>query len=138
MIYNFTNLTSRADCQFLIQEVEKQKRSLTHKLEALRMKDISAEGRSEARDAEILRLSTELVAVETIIAQLPDGKTKNTFLAKREDIQYKLARLNRQRASNGVTADVERDYDIGSVEAQVAVADDFIAGITTHMNAIPE
>lgn len=137
MNVNYSNLTSRADCQFLIQEVEKQKRILNNKIETLRIKDSSAEDRAQARQNEILRLTAELASVENML-QHATGAERQRYLDKQVDLQYKLSRLNRSHSSNGIIADVERDYDIGLLEAQLSIAADFISGITTHMNAIPE
>lgn len=137
MNVNYSNLTSRADCQFLIREMETQKRSLANELERLRIKDDKIEYRSQSRHSQILRLTADLASTENTLLTAT-GSDREFFLEKKIDLEYKIGKLNRRSNVNSAVADVERDYDIGVLEAQFNATVEFIDGLTIHMNAIPE
>ncbi len=138
MNVNFTILTSREDCHQLLKQVEKEKRNLAYKLEGLVLRHTNADGAGELLEAQIQSVSAEIDFMQSFIAGLPDGTNKEEQVDKLEDLEYKLIRLVRQRSTSGVSAIVEREYDIGLVQVQISEAEAFIAGITAHMNAIPE
>ncbi len=138
MNINFTILTSREDCHQLLKQVAKERRGLAYKLEGLVLRHTNADGSGQMLEAEIQSVTSEIAFLRTFIEGLPDGQNKIEQVEKLQDLEYRLIRLVRQRSTSGVTAIVEREYDMGLVQAQIAEADAFITGITTHMNAIPE
>lgn len=136
MIYSFTNLKTVADCDMLIAISNKEKADLEFRKLSLTRQLETSEDSSVEVGAELQAITAELVAKQSIVGTLPEGKAKQDMLLsiKRLDV-LKTVFENRQR-NFGVVSRLEKEYDIGCIETKIGETDAFITGVNDRKTQI--
>lgn len=129
MNYSIQNLNEVADCNVLLSWATREKADLNFKkLSDERLTSRYAETAQEL-DAVLQGVLAELAAVETIIAVLPEGPTKEEAVNKKTRLEYKKFLLETRRESYGTVALLEKEMDLARVVQEISEVDAFMATI---------
>jgi hypothetical protein len=138
MNYSISNLTEVADCNELLTWAAREKGDLEYrKLSDERLTARYAETSLEV-NADLQAVIAEISALETVIAVLPDGPTKDDNLNKKVRLEYRKFLLETRKQSFGTVALLEKEMDLGRVIQEIEEADAFIAAVTTQKELLQE
>lgn len=137
MSYSVLTITTRPDCQALINIATAEKDDMDYRRTGLVRQNNSATGTSLTIESSLAAVNAELGALATIIAALPPGPTLEENLVKQKKADYKKFLLEQRRINYGPIARVEREYDIARLDEGILESDAFIAELTARMNELP-
>ncbi|MFT3910940.1 MAG: hypothetical protein QM737_16090 [Ferruginibacter sp.] len=137
MNYTVSLISSRADCQALIDTANDDKDSLVYRKTGLQRQMQSASSNTVGIEADLAAAVAEIEALNTVIANLPPGNTREETSVKLTKAEYKKFLLEQRKGNYGSTALIGKEYDIACVEQQIAETDAFIQSLTTRMNELP-
>ena len=136
MSYSVNKITTVVDCDLLLDWAVNEKSTLNLK----KLNEQSAAnhyGSSSLQiDAELQGVNAELSASETIIAALPDGKSKVEAIKKRTRQEYRKFLLVNRKESYGVVALLEKELDLANLDLELNEVDTFIAAVNTRKAAL--
>lgn len=135
-MYSLNRITTVADCDALLTWANKEKADLTFKRMSEERFSANYSNTSIEIDAVLQGVITEITAEETIIAVLPEGKTKEEHLKKKYRLEYKKFLLENRRENYGVVALLENELDLERINKEIVEVDAFIAGITAHRDTL--
>lgn len=136
MNYSVQNLTQVTDCDVLLSWAQKEKADLNFKkLSEERLTTKYAETALEV-DAVLQGVIAELTAVDTIIAVLPEGPTKDDTINKKTRLEYKKFLLETRKESYGTVALLEKEMEVARVIQEIEEVDAFIAAINAKRTAL--
>jgi hypothetical protein len=137
MDYTVSMITSRADCQVLIDTANVDKDSLVYRKTGLERQKQSAGATTVGIDADLAAVEAEIAALDTVISTLPEGTVKEENKVKLTKAQYKKFLLDQRKPNFGSIALIEKEYNIGCIEQSIAETDAYILALTTRMEALP-
>jgi len=136
MNYTVSLLTTRPDCQALIDIATTEKSDLNYRKTGLMRQSQNATLTSAEIEAELTSVNAELAALQTLIDNLPDGPIKEDTIRRYKKADYKKVLLEGRRGKYGVLSILEREYDIACIDLDIAEADAFITALTDRLNAL--
>ena len=107
MVYNFTLLKTKEDCNALLAVATEQKASLEFRKMSLVRHRATSSGSAQEIDTDLLALSGQISISQTIISNIPDGEVKNKEMVKLLGLQYRKAVLEQRKNSHGAIAVME-------------------------------
>lgn len=137
MDYSLTILTSRPDCQALIEIANAEKDNLAYRKFGLQRQRQAASGNSVEIDADLAAVNAELSALQIILTSVPAGPTYEETVVRLTKAEYKKFLLEQRKVSYGPIAMVQREYDIACIDQAIAETDSFVANVTTRMGELP-
>ncbi len=137
MNYSVSLLTTRPDCQSLIEFANREKATLAYRKEGLERQRDSATLSSQEIQASLLAVTSELAALQSVYDTMPEGPSKQDVLGKIKKNEYKKFQLEQRKENYGVIALLEKEYDIANIDSSIIETDDFIDQVTTRMNQLP-
>ena len=136
MTYSVQNLTDVADCNVLLSIAAREKADLNFKkLSDERLTTRFAETSLEL-DADLQGVLAELSALETVIAVLPEGPSKDEALNKRTRLEYKKFLLETRKESYGSVALLEKEMDLARVIRELTEVDAFMVAISNQKSTL--
>ncbi|NJL13363.1 MAG: hypothetical protein HC913_10415 [Microscillaceae bacterium] len=129
MEYSFNQLTTVADCDALLALAGKEKADLEFKQLSLRRSRDSYLERSTQLNSDIQVGESELAALNTVIAGLPEGEIKEDNENRRTRLQFRLFTLNESLEKYGSVALLEKEMEMGLVEKQLEELQLFITAL---------
>jgi hypothetical protein len=136
MNYSVQNLTQVTDCDVLLTWAQKEKADLNFKkLSEERLTTKYSETAIEV-DAVLQGVIAELTAVDTIIAVLPEGPTKDDTINKKTRLEYKKFLLETRKESYGTVALLEKEMELARVIQEIEEVDAFISAINAKRTAL--
>lgn len=131
-MYSVTNLTTIADCDVLLTMANKEKADLVFKkLSEERL--VTNYSTTSVEIAAVLQgVIAEIAAVDTILAVLPEGSTKEAEEKRKVRLEYKKFLLENRKESYGAVALLEKELDLQRVIKQLDEIDVFIDAVTVH------
>jgi hypothetical protein len=136
MTYNFTFIKSKLDCETLINIATQAKEDLEFRKLSLERQRKTTTMTSVEVETEIQSVTAEIAGLETYIATLPEGKSKEESVFKRKKLEYKLLLLSQRKNNYGVVALIEKEFDIGCIDKQLEETSSFINAVTQYMNSL--
>ena len=136
MAYSLNALTTRPECDVVVQDATEDRGRLTY---SLTVAGHSQEVRvSTASDitTDLAVANAQITALETIIPTLPVDAQEERQLEKRKYERERERLLDRQRSSGG-RALLARELDVALINAQVTELDAFIAAVQAHKATLP-
>ncbi len=130
MVYSFNLITLPNECDSLIRISERDKRNILARKELLSVRAENSAETVQDNSVELVTLNAELTAAITSIAGLPDGPKKEKQITKRVNLEARIRNLTFGDLTP--VNQVEREYDIAQMDAQVATIDAFITAVTAH------
>lgn len=136
MNYSVNNLTDVADCNVLLSMAAREKADLDFKkLSDERLTTRFAETSLEL-DADLQGVLAELAALETVIAVLPEGPSRDEALNKRTRLEYKKFLLETRKESYGSVALLGKQMDLARVVQELDEVDAFMVAISNKKSAL--
>ena len=137
MSYSVLTLTTKPDCQALINIATAEKGTLEYRRSGLVRQNQSATTTALEIETGLAAVDAELAALATIVATLPPGATLDDNIVKQTKAQYKKFLLEQRRINYGPIAVVEREYDIARLDEGILESENFIADLTVRMDELP-
>jgi hypothetical protein len=130
MNYSFNLITLPAQCDSLIKIAERDKRTILARKQSLSVRaENSAEDVSH-NIAELAILNAQVAAHTASIATMPDGPEKEKEITKKMDMEVRIRKMNEGELTP--MGQLERQYDIAQMDAQLLEIDAFIAAVAAH------
>ena len=131
-MYTVSNLTTIADCDVLLTMANKEKADLAFKKLSEERLVTNYSTTSVEIDAVLQGVLAEISAVDTIIATLPEGATKENEEKRKVLLEYKKFLLENRKESYGAVALLEKELDLERVNKQLDEVNLFIDAVTAH------
>ncbi|MGYP003392330186 len=131
-MYTVSNLTTIADCDVLLTMANKEKADLAFKKLSEERLVTNYSTTSVEIDAVLQGVLAEISAVDTIIATLPEGTTKENEEKRKVRLEYKKFLLENRKESYGAVALLEKELDLERVNKQLEEVNLFIDAVTAH------
>lgn len=130
MTYSVQNLTEVTDCEMLITLSQKEKADLEfQKLSAERLTTKYRDNSVEI-ESTLQGVIAELDGVNTVLAVVPAGPTRDDLLNRKTKLEYKKFLLENRKSSYGVVALLEKQLDLERINREITEVDGFITVIT--------
>jgi len=131
-MYSVTNLTTIADCDVLLNMANKEQGDLTFKKLSEERLVTNYSTTSVEIDAVLQGVIAEIAAVDSILAVLPNGPTKDSEEKRKVRLEYKKFLLENRKESYGAVALLEKELDLERVNKQLDEVNLFIDAVTAH------
>ena len=131
-MYSVTNLTTIADCDVLLNIANKEKADLAFKKLSEERLVTNYSTTSVEIDAVLQGVIAEIAAVDSILAVLPNGPTKDSEEKRKVRLEYKKFLLENRKESYGAVALLEKELDLERVNKQLDEVNLFIDAVTAH------
>jgi len=131
-MYSVTNLTTIADCDVLLTMANKEKADLAFKKLSEERLVTNYSTTSVEIDAILQGVIAEIAAVDSILAVLPSGPTKDSEEKRKVRLEYKKFLLENRKESYGAVALLEKELDLERVNKQLDEVNLFIDAVTAH------
>jgi hypothetical protein len=131
-MYSVTNLTTIADCDVLLTMANKEKADLAFKKLSEERLVTNYSTTSVEIDAVLQGVIAEIAAVDSILAVLPNGPTKDSEEKRKVRLEYKKFLLENRKESYGAVALLEKELDLERVNKQLDEVNLFIDAVTAH------
>jgi hypothetical protein len=136
MNYSVSLLTTRPDCQALIDIATTDKRGLLYRREGLERNSQSATLNAAETEAELTAVTADIASLEAVINGLPDGPTRDVLILRYKKADVKKTLLEGRKEKYGVLSLLQRENDIACIDQDVIEIDAFITALTDRMNAL--
>ncbi len=131
-MYSVTNLTTIADCDVLLTMANKEKADLSFKKLSEERLVTNYSSTSVELDAVLQGVNAEIAAVDSVIAVLPEGSTKDSEEKRKVRLEYKKFLLENRKESYGAVALLEKELELERVNKQLDEVNVFIDAISAH------
>ena len=131
-MYTVSNLTTIADCDVLLTMANKEKADLVFKKLSEERLVTNYSTTSVEIDAVLQGVIAEIAAVDSILAVLPNGPTKDSEEKRKVRLEYKKFLLENRKESYGAVALLEKELDLERVNKQLDEVNLFIDAVTAH------
>ena len=131
-MYSVTNLTTIADCDVLLTMANKEKADLAFKKLSEERLVTNYSTTSVEIDVVLQGVIAEIAAVDSILAVLPNGPTKDSEEKRKVRLEYKKFLLENRKESYGAVALLEKELDLERVNKQLDEVNLFIDAVTAH------
>lgn len=122
-------ITTVADCDLLLSLAARERSDLEfRKLSVERQRSVYAENAGEV-EAELTAVNAELVAVNTVLENLPDGDIKDEQITKKMRLELKLRLLHEKKENYGIVALLVKEFGQARLEQELAAAQDFTTAV---------
>ena len=131
-MYSISNVTTIADCNVLLNMANKEKADLNFKKLSDERLVNNYSSTSVEISAVLQGVIAEISAINTVLAVLPDGLTKESEEKRKVRLEYKKFLLETRKESYGAVALLEKQLDLERVNKQIDEVDAFILAINNH------
>ena len=131
-MYSVTNLTTIADCDVLLTMANKEKADLAFKKLSEERLVTNYSTTAVEIDAVLQGVIAEIAAVDSILAVLPEGPTKDSEEKRKVRLEYKKFLLENRKESYGAVALLEKELDLERINKQLDEVNLFIDAVTAH------
>ena len=135
-MYSVSNLTTVADCDVLLGIAQKEKSDLNFKKLSEERLVTNYSNTAVEIDAILQGVNAEIAAVDTVIAILPEGPTKEAEEKRKVRLEYRKFLLENRKESYGAVALLDKELDLERVKKQIEEIDVFIAEVTAHRDTL--
>jgi len=136
MVYSVSSLTSASDCDLMLDVAEKQKSDLSFRKISLERRQTQYAENAVEFEADLQATTSELSALGTIIAALPEGQVKDDNITRQKKLELKLFLLNDKKENYGGIALVDKEFDLARVIKELEETDAFIAAVQARKAAL--
>ncbi|MDJ1473553.1 hypothetical protein [Xanthocytophaga flava] len=130
-------LTSRADCDKVLNELSDIKGNLEFRQISLTRSKDNAADRASSIDADLAAAEAEVTSLIAIIAALPESATKTEMENRKVRADYRLFTLQQRKAQFGTTAVILYESELGEIEQRLSVIDGSMNDVTIRKAALP-
>ncbi|MDJ1495157.1 hypothetical protein QNI19_19615 [Cytophagaceae bacterium DM2B3-1] len=137
MALTLTLLTSKADCDKVLDDLSDLKGELEYKQISLTRSRDNASDRASDIEATLASAQAEVDSLTAIIAVLPEGSTKTEMETRKVKAEYKLFTAEQRKLQYGTTAVILYESQLDEIEQRLSVIDGSMSSITTHKATLP-
>lgn len=131
-MYSVSNITTIADCDVLLGMAQKERSDLAFKKLSEERLVTNYSNTAVEIDAILQGVIAEIAAVDTVLAILPEGSTRDAEEKRKVRLEYRKFLLENRKESYGAVALLEKQLDLQRVIKQLDEVDLFIDQITAH------
>lgn len=136
MAYSVNSISTKADCDLLINIATKDKGDLEFRKVSLQRQQTNYSENSVEIAAELTAVNAELSALTTIINSLPDGETKDAQITRKKKAELKQFLLTERKDNYGSVALLSKELDLERVQKEIAEINAFVVAIEARKSAI--
>jgi len=136
MLYSFNLVTLASECDSLIAIAERDKLNLLARKQYLTTRTENYVENIQENTAELARLNAERDELTNIIAGMEEGLKKEKEITKQMEVEIRIRRINEKTTKVTPVTQVEREYDLVQLDAQLQEIEAFIVAITAHKNTL--
>lgn len=129
MSYSVSTLTSVADCDVLLNLIQKEVDDLSFQKTSLERQQKKYAETTVEVESEIKLVQAELDAVNTVLAGLPEGETKQDNVKKQKRFEYSLFLLNNRKTSYGAITLLEKEFSVARIAKELEEATAFVTAV---------
>ena len=134
--YPVSQLTTVSDCDAVLNIAASEQKNLEwKKLSVERQKEQYARNAISIA-ADLMAKQAEKQALDTVVANLPEGATKTENLTKRTKVEYSIFLLENRKTNYGDVALLEKEYDLQRVKRELEETVTFIEEVAARRAAI--
>ncbi len=138
MDYTLTDITTVADCDALLQAADTDQQELNFKkIQQTRAYGITSSG-SAGVDAQLAATIAEITGLETAVAGMPEGPSKQDLVDRLADLQHKKYLLEKRRRRYGSLAMIQKQYAITGTEKLLAENASYIDAVEQRKAELPK
>ncbi len=137
MNYSVLILTTKPDCQALINIASTEKETLAYRKTGLQRQHSTASVTSLGIEADMAAVVAELASLQAVLNMVPPGTTYDDALVRHKRAEYRKFLLEQRKGNYGPIALVEKEYDIACIDQAIAETDAFIAAVTARKDELP-
>ena len=137
MNYTVSHLTTRPDCQALLDIANAEKSDLDYRKTGLLRQRQTSTVTSFSIQSDLAAVNAEVSALEIILNALPPGPTYDDTMVRITKARYKQFLLEQRKGNYGPIALVEKEYDIACIDQAISETDAFIVSLTARMDELP-
>ena len=119
MTYSLAALTTKADCDALIDLANLEQDDLNFKKTLQERQYRAVTSGSTGIDAELAGVVSQITALDTAVATFPEGPAKQDLDDKLVALRNKKYLLEKRRRHYGTLALIQKEHAIASVEMQI-------------------
>lgn len=135
-MYSVSNITTIADCDVLLGMAQKERSDLAFKKLSEERLVTNYSNTAVEIDAILQGVIAEIAAVDTVLAILPEGSTRDAEEKRKVRLEYRKFLLENRKESYGAVALLEKQLDLERVIKQLDEVDVFIAQITARRDTL--
>jgi hypothetical protein len=130
-------LSSRPDCQVLINIASSEKENLAYRKTGLQLQLQTVSVTSTGITADLAAVTAEVSNLQTVLAGLPPGPTYNDTMVRLTKAEYRKFLLEQRKGNYGPIGLVEKEFDLACIERSITETDALIDSLTTRMQELP-
>ncbi|MBG8552476.1 MULTISPECIES: hypothetical protein [Hymenobacter] len=122
MAYPVNSLTSKADCDLVLEEAAEERADLEYRQTQLQRLHTMGSDRATEKSAELTGATAEYNTLTTLLASMTEGPTKKKNEREHKRLEYRIYVLNQQQATGatGVVAQFKRLYELNCITRELA------------------
>ncbi len=137
MNYSVSMLTTRPDCQVLINIASSEKENLAYRKTGLQLQLQTVSVTSVGITTDLVAVTAEVTNLQSVLAGLTPGPTYNDTLVRLTKAEYRKFLLEQRKGNFGPIGLVEKEYDLACIERSITETDELINSLTTRMAELP-
>jgi hypothetical protein len=137
MNYTVSHLTTKPDCQALLDIATAEKSDLEYRKTGLQRQRHASTATSFSIQADLAAVSAEVSALEIVLNALPSGPTYDDTLVRITKARHKKFLLEQRKGNYGPISQVEKEYEIACIDQAISETDAFVVSITARMDELP-
>jgi len=132
MSYNVALLKTQVECDSLLTIAAKEKGDLEFRNTSLTRQKANYSETSTTVDQDLVAANAEVTALQTVVAALPEGSTKNEQLAKLKRAELKQFLLSQKDKNYGSVSLLVLELDIKRNQKELEEVNAFVTAIQAH------
>jgi hypothetical protein len=137
MNYTVSQLTTKPDCEALLQIANAEKSDLEYRKAGLQRERQASTLTSYSIQTGLAAVNAEVSALETVLNALPPGPTYDDTQVRITKARYKQFLLEQRKGNYGPISLVEKEYEIACIDQALSETDAFVVSITARMDELP-
>ena len=129
MNYSISQLSTIADCDFLLTDAARFRGDLEAKLYSMNRKNTYIDVTSQSLAAQVVSFSAQISALEGALPNMPEGKDNKALEVNIVNLKHKLYTANNRSENYSLLVDIELEYDINLIESDILQTDAYIAAL---------
>lgn len=136
MSYSLNQIITREDCEALLNaaQLERQDIELRRLQQEKQYRQVTMG--TTGIDAALAAVITERAAVETVVAGLPEGTTKEQMSKRLMVLNLKKVQLEDRREKYGVLALLQKEYAIATINKEIVENDSYVDALNQRMREL--
>jgi hypothetical protein len=137
MAYSVTRLTTKAECDDLLEKARAEKKSVAYRRDGFEIQQNNYRERSIDVQSELKSVQAQLGVLNTVIPALPEGDQKEEEITKLKKLEVRERQLKSLNEDFGVLALLEKELEVDRATKEEESIDAFIVAIEARKAQLP-